>query len=46
MSGKIVASDSEFLGFIDSFATQWGFPPTYREMMEALGYKTLSAVFR
>jgi SOS-response transcriptional repressor LexA len=34
----------ELLGFIEGFTTEHGYGPSYREIMRALGYKSVSTV--
>ncbi len=44
MSERSTKKQKELLDFIDSFIQQYGYGPSYREIMNAIGYKSVSTV--
>lgn len=44
MAERSTKRQKELLDFVDGFIKQYGYGPSYREIMNALGYKSVSTV--
>jgi SOS-response transcriptional repressor LexA len=44
MTDRSTKRQKELLDFVDGFIQQYGFGPSYREIMNGLGYKSVSTV--